>query len=205
MIQLRYPNITGKTPEERQNQMERYVRSLVDQLNMQKTKQEPAQKQETVPNTLQTKTDWKSIYPVGAIFLSVSAMSPEKLFGGKWEQITDRFLLAAGGSYPAGDIGGEATHKLTTNEMPSHYHQENFPFDGASVRPVGSTENEGMGYTDTSKETSGNYKYLTGSIAFSTASASKPLYPVITNSAGSGTAHNNMPPYLAVYVWKRIA
>lgn len=34
MIQLRYPNITGKTPEERQAQMERYLRSLIDQLNM---------------------------------------------------------------------------------------------------------------------------------------------------------------------------
>lgn len=205
MIQLRYPNITGKTPEERQNQMERYVRSLVDQLNMQKTTQEPAQKQETVPNTLQTKTDWKSIYPVGAIFLSVSATSPEKLFGGKWEQITDRFLLAAGDSYSAGATGGEATHTLTTNEMPSHYHQENLPFDGDSVRPVGSTVNEGLGFTATSTETSGNYKHLTGSIAFRNASTSNPVYPVITSSAGSGEAHNNMPPYLVVYVWKRIA
>lgn len=34
MIQIRYPNITGKTPEERQEQMERYIRSLVDQMNI---------------------------------------------------------------------------------------------------------------------------------------------------------------------------
>jgi hypothetical protein len=34
MIQIRYPNITGKTPEERMEQMERYIRSLVDQLNV---------------------------------------------------------------------------------------------------------------------------------------------------------------------------
>ena len=33
MIQIRYPNITGKTPEERQKQMESYIRYLVDQLN----------------------------------------------------------------------------------------------------------------------------------------------------------------------------
>ena len=32
-MQIRYPNITGKTPEERQKQMESYIRYLVDQLN----------------------------------------------------------------------------------------------------------------------------------------------------------------------------
>lgn len=34
MTQIRYPNITGKTPEERQRQMESYIRTLVDQLNI---------------------------------------------------------------------------------------------------------------------------------------------------------------------------
>ncbi len=145
------------------------------------------------------------IYPVGHIYFSVSPENPSTLFGGTWERIEDTFLLASGSSYSAGATGGEATHMLTTNEMPSHFHQERFPFDGDSVRPVGSTVNEGLGFTATSKETSANYKYLTGSIAFSSASTSKPVYPVITSSAGSGAAHNNMPPYLAVYVWKRVS
>lgn len=39
-MQIRYPNITGKTPEERQEQMERYIRSLVDQLNIALTRLE---------------------------------------------------------------------------------------------------------------------------------------------------------------------
>jgi hypothetical protein len=33
MMQIRYPNITGSSPEERQKQIENYLRYLVDQLN----------------------------------------------------------------------------------------------------------------------------------------------------------------------------
>lgn len=185
MIQLRYPNITGKTPEERQNQMERYVRSLVDQLNMQKTTQEPAQKQETVPNTLQTKTDWKSIYPVGAIFLSVSATSPEKLFGGKWEQITDRFLLASGSAYAAGSTGGEANHTLTVAEMPEHRHGLNDISWGGKGLNTEVDKNGCYFIYDQDEEYAPTGSYF--------------------EPAGNSQPHNNMPPYLAVYVWKRIA
>ena len=41
---------------------------------------------------------------------------------GTWEQIEDKFLLSAGTSYTAGNIGGEATHLLTEDEMPTHLH-----------------------------------------------------------------------------------
>ena len=195
MIKLRYPNITGKTPEERQNQMERYVRSLVDQLNMQKTTQEPDHKQETVPNTLQTKTDWKSIYPVGAIFLSVSATTPEKLLGGKWEQITDRFLLAAGSSYVAGSTGGEADHTLTVEEMPSHNHIGYLMAQGYRGWPSYTTNGYQVVHNYTGGDCYGpnttfNAAYLGG---------------VTIESKGNSQSHNNMPPYLAVYIWKRIA
>ena len=61
-------------------------------------------------------------YPVGAIYISTDATSPAGLFGGTWEQIKDTFFLAAGDTYAAGSTGGEATHTLSENEMPSHYH-----------------------------------------------------------------------------------
>lgn len=195
MTQLRYPNITGKTPEERQNQMERYVRSLVDQLNMQKTTQEPAQKQETIPQTTQTKVDWKSIYPVGAIFLSVSAMSPEKLFGGKWEQITDRFLLAAGSSYTAGTTGGEANHTLTVKEMPSHNHKGQVRVQGYSGWPSYTTSTYEVVHDYQGGDYFGANKTLNAEI----------ISGVIIGNKGNSQPHNNMPPYLAVYIWKRIA
>ena len=61
-------------------------------------------------------------YPVGSIYLSVNNTNPSELFGGTWERIKDKFLLASGDTYSNGSTGGSATHTLTTNEMPSHKH-----------------------------------------------------------------------------------
>ena len=117
------------------------------------------------------------VYPVGAIYLSASATSPQTLFGGTWTRIQDRFLLCAGSKYKAGGTGGEATHTLSVDEMPSHSHTMTF---------------------SRSESTSGSQTPITrtawsGTIEYE------------TDAAGGGSAHNNMPPYLAVYAWKRTA
>ena len=67
----------------------------------------------------QTQIDniWNKIYPVGSIYMSTSTTSPATLFGGTWEQIHDRFLLSSSDSYPLGEIGGEASHTLSVNEI----------------------------------------------------------------------------------------
>ena len=62
------------------------------------------------------------VYPVGSIYMSMNSTSPATLFGGTWVQLPNKFLLGASSTYAAGTTGGEATHKLTTNEMPSHNH-----------------------------------------------------------------------------------
>lgn len=118
-------------------------------------------------------------YPVGSIYMSVSSTSPATLFGGTWAQIEDTFLLAAGSTYSAGTSGGEATHTLTVQEMPAHNHS------------FSSNSGKAMGYVGSG---SGN---LGGS---GSNCASVDIY-----NTGGGEAHNNMPPYLAVYVWKRTA
>lgn len=120
---------------------------------------------------------WKTIYPVGAIYVSVSSTSPATLFGGTWTQIKDTFLLASGSTYAAGSTGGEATHKLTVEEMPSHRH--------------------GI----TSRTESGDYY----SYAVSSGNTTQTIGDITTKAVGGSQAHNNMPPYLAVYVWKRTA
>ena len=63
-----------------------------------------------------------SIYPVGAIYISVDNKNPNTLFGGVWEQIQDRFLLAAGSTYQAASTGGESKVALKIDEMPEHAH-----------------------------------------------------------------------------------
>ena len=61
-------------------------------------------------------------HPVGSFYFTAGAESPAELFGGTWTQIKGRFLFASNSSYAAGSTGGEATHKLTENEMPPHIH-----------------------------------------------------------------------------------
>ena len=132
-----------------------------------------------------------SIYPIGAIYMSVSSTSPASLFGGTWEQIQDRFLLAAGSSYAAGATGGEAVHTLTVDEMPQHGHPVAISSQYYNVNPIfwdsskGSTDNNAWGFGYGTKTDEGTY--------------------VTAAYTGGGTAHNNMPPYLAIYVWKRTA
>lgn len=129
---------------------------------------------------------FNAIYPVGSIYMSVNNASPATLFGGTWTQIKDTFLLAAGSSYSAGSTGGEATHTLTVDEMPAHGHSLSFA-------SYGSLYGDFLGGGASSKRTA--YP----STATSVGDALR------ADNTGGGKAHNNMPPYLAVYVWKRTA
>ena len=145
-----------------------------------------------VPVKFSGKTLFDIVYPVGAIYMSVSSTSPAILFGGTWEQIQNRFLLAAGSSYTAGNTGGEATHKLTANEMPSHTH---------ALRA-----NTSWGES----ETLGAWKqYVSSGILMDAGSSGTTIttsyYYDVAQPVGGGAAHNNMPPYLVVYMWKRTA
>ena len=131
------------------------------------------------------------IYPVGSIYTSVNSTSPATLFGGTWAQITGRFLLACDSTYTAGSTGGETAHTLTTSEMPSHRHDLYVYNDDFS--------NGGDAETDfNKKKTSPGFTY---DVALG---QNRWTYSQLT-SVGSDVAHNNMPPYLAVYVWKRTA
>lgn len=123
------------------------------------------------------------VYPVGSIYISVNSTDPKTLFGGTWVQIKDRFLLAAGTTYKAGATGGEATHKLTTNEMPAHAH---YMAVGNAGGDETWTPNVGSWLVN---DVTDNKHTWWGQIGM--------------DEAGGGAAHNNMPPYLAVYVWKR--
>ena len=122
-----------------------------------------------------------TLYPVGAVYISVNSASPASLFGGTWESIGGRFLLAADSTYTAGSTGGEATHTLTIDEMPIHRHT--VPFDGGDI------------YTTTNWEIKGSGFYAPGN----TTNAAE------TATSGGSQPHNNMPPYLAVYMWKRVS
>lgn len=130
-----------------------------------------------------------SIYPIGSIYMSVSSTNPTYLFGGTWVQLKDTFLLSAGDNYTAGDTGGEATHTLTEQEIPAHRHK---------VGGAGGGDGTGEGGYLARYSTSSDLPYSLRS------NNADPTY-WSTSSVGSGQAHNNMPPYLVVYMWKRTA
>lgn len=122
------------------------------------------------------KTVFDMIYPVGSVYVSVNSTSPATLFGGTWVQIKDKFLLSAGDTYKAGATGGEATHVLTVDEMPRHNHSiDNLNASGSTTPYMTVQAQEKKGY-------GGN---------------------VQTFFTGGGQAHNNMPPYIVVYIWQR--
>ena len=136
------------------------------------------------------------VYPVGSIYMSVNSTSPASLFGGTWERIKDRFLLASGDTYSAGSTGGEAQHTLTVDEMPSHRH---LPYID------GNTSSDGfrlfMGADNWFNDAVGTSQFrVTGN--YSTRYKGSEAN---TNTVGGSKPHNNMPPYLAVYVWKRVS
>lgn len=139
-----------------------------------------------------------AVYPVGAIYMSMEATNPSKLFGGLWERIgVGRMLISAGGGdgqviddntykgrgqttgitadvtfFPVGETGGELDHTLSIAEIPSHKHDAH----------IGSQKAFASG-------NAAGYKDATGK--------------KVTGSIGGDEKHNNMPPYLSVYMWKR--
>lgn len=138
-----------------------------------------------------------TIYPVGSIYMSVNSTNPGTIFGGTWEQIQDTFLLAAGQTYTAGATGGEAEHTLTQSEMPTHTHPSASGWGIPEIRYVA----DKSGIWPVQIQADGEH-LIFGAVDDGT------TYMAIqgaTGSKGGNAAHNNMPPYLAVYVWKRTA
>lgn len=130
--------------------------------------------------------DW--LYPVGSIYSSTAAASPAELFGGTWERLKDRFLLGAGDTYPAGSTGGEAAHSLTAEENGQHTHPVGIGSGSGRYLYWGDNEANqnkdfwGYGYSD-----------------------DPPSNKLFAQPSGGGQPHNNLPPYLTVYMWQRVA
>lgn len=140
-------------------------------------------------NTLDNKKLDKSalmnlIYPVGTIYASRQATSPASLFGGSWLQVKDVFLLGCGSRHALGSFGGEESHTLTKAELPNIH-----------LGP-----DSGNGFIAQSYSDRGEGSVVSGGSPFYYTTRSS-----TTEALGSGTPHNNMPPYLAVYIWERLS
>lgn len=138
--------------------------------------------------------NWIDLYPVGSIYMSVNDTSPASLFGGSWEKISGRFLIGSGSPQPNNEdvfgnlnnngytftnehMGGSYKHQLTEAEMPKHHHEIDSAYAG-----IGDGGILQRGWKETTEGRS-----------------------FATTNIGNNEAHTNMPPYLVVNMWKRIA
>ena len=153
------------------------------------------------------------VHPVGSIYWSSNDTDPAILFGGTWVRIKDKFLWAIGDSDTLNSTGGEKTHTLTKDEMPSHGHE----FSGSAshnhdvifssapgvdfVYYFGGQYNGFVG-NSVSYDEGREHNNATGSIITNSRTVT---ISGTTGSRGSGTAHNNMPPYIVKYCWERTA
>lgn len=134
--------------------------------------------------TVDSKSLLDRTYPVGSIYMSTVSTNPKDLFGGTWEALGGRFLIGADGTYKAGATGGEATHTLSIAEMPSHEHKI-VRRDGVKLSSWATNASGGTAWDmPADGDPAGHNEYY-------------------TTWVGGTNAHNNMPPYLAVYMWKR--
>lgn len=165
------------------------------------------------------------IYPVGSIYMSMNATNPETLFGGKWEAIAQgRCLIGAGTgtdsrkeskTFAAGDTGGEYNHQLTVGEMAQHSHTvtiasktltgsiDTTSNDNNNARRVGTGDATGI---LSSRENGSVFRYGQDGFVSSptgiTVNATHNHTATAANN-GSNTAHNNIPPYVSVYMFRR--
>lgn len=143
-------------------------------------------------------------YPIGSVYISLSNTNPSTYFGGTWEQIKDRFLLSAGNTYAVGNTGGSSTVTLTTNQIPAHTHTQasctnpgNHTHYIPNNRSVSSSGSSPKFESWPSGSGTARDHYTNGSGGHT--------HTITLNNTGGGAAHDNMPPYLVVYMWKRIS
>lgn len=151
------------------------------------------------------------IYPVGSLYITTNSANPSTVFAGTtWEQIKDKFLLTAGDTYTAGSTGGASTIDLShTHTSAKHNHGSgsliaSLNFEGGGVRYYyDNSTAPAYNYTErfSATEQGGSGTMYGGTRVIGSTAETTP------NNTGSALSSSQsiMPPYLTVYVWKRIS
>lgn len=124
-------------------------------------------------------TNIDEIFPVNSVVIMYSDESPASIYGGTWHRMESRFLWACPSTSTIGLTAGEMTHTLTIDEMPSHYHY---------------IDNTGLAWFNAQGSGSNQMWFNASGYAQSW-----------SQYAGGSAAHNNMPPYVNVAIWRRTA
>lgn len=145
-------------------------------------------------------------YPVGSVYISTVSTNPATLFGfGTWTAFgTGRTLVGYDASQTEFDTveetGGEKTHTLTESEMPVHTHVQN------AHNHTQNPHNHTIAFQNLANTggSSGDRAYLGTSNTSNTTATNNAATATNQNAGGDG-AHNNLQPYIVVYMFKRTA
>lgn len=128
------------------------------------------------------------IQPVGSLYFSTNSTSPASLFGGSWERYAQgRVMVSASDTdtdFTVGKTGGEKTHTLTIDELANHSHA---PGGSAAL------------FKDVDRD------YGVRLATSATPWADSSWIGAVTIAIGNDKPHNNLQPYIAVYIWRRTA
>ena len=143
------------------------------------------------------------IYAVGQPYISFTdRRNPNEILGfGTWAKIPDgHAIVAAGGSYAALATGGEETVQLTVDEMPIHAHGLTMDEVDDHVHniPTDSSADGGTNAIEGTTQATQNGTDQTAPAGGHTPSGT-------VEDAGGDQPHNNMPPYIVAYAWRRTA
>lgn len=154
----------------------------------------------------------KAIFPIGAVVITTNENNPSSIYGGVWEQIAQgRTLIGVGTgtdangesvNFAENETGGEYKHTLATSEIPSHTHTMTHGHSASGSNSSNVYTYKGSGKPSLNENTTTDYGASYGKTSVT---VSVNNYSGNTGATGSGNAHNNMQPYLAVYFWKRTA
>lgn len=161
---------------------------------------------------LEGSTDYEKLlnlmYPVGSYFSTANgSFDPNTAWGGHWELIDEGLtLIQAGGTYTLGSTGGEAEHALTADEMPPHRHwisgaaydDGNMSTSGSNSQDFGLAGDAGSYTAYDQAKSNGRYNAYAGGIAGADGRGANGMDMTVT-------PHNNMPPYIACNIWKRVS
>lgn len=141
------------------------------------------------------------IYPVGSLFIGTTAANPATILGvGNWQAFgQDRLMISAGSTYAAEATGGS---KDAVNVAHGHADDISVVAVGAHTHDIEFASVGGIKFLN--QMTSGDFSAITASPTLPAGSHSHTLNGGVTDSGVSGV-DANLPPYIGVYMWKRIS